>query len=339
MLDNPHGFSTESKLSQTRSSIDALWATRTEGRLAGVAGISIAFAYVVPHSYNGQSIVLVPGRTEFIHKYTETVFDLCRQGYSVYVMDHRGQGLSERLLRDQHKGHVDSFDFYVEDLQRFITEVVQLRETRSPVLMGHSMGGAVAARHLQCYPGVAVAGALLSPMLEINTGAPQALVWPLVERIEALLSPYANEPGYIPGGDGYSETAYKKYGRLNNLTHSEVRLAYLNKQYAECPQIQLGSPTRQWLLQAFAAMETILNDVEKIKVPVSLVASGSDRIVRQGGQNDFLESLRNTGKNEVDSLFVEDAEHELLLEADEYRIPALNHLLGFLKGINEPSQL
>ena len=45
------------------------------------------------------AIVISSGRTECMLKYKEVVFELTKEGYSVYIFDHRGQGFSDRLTR------------------------------------------------------------------------------------------------------------------------------------------------------------------------------------------------------------------------------------------------
>lgn len=334
MLDNPRGFSTEADLTANRVCIESLWQKRVQGCFIGVGQVEIAYAYVVAEQSVKRPIVIAPGRTEFFEKYLEVVFDLHQQGYSVYLLDHRGQGASGRLLSDAHKGHVDNFDDYVLDLQQFMTEILLPREALAPLLLGHSMGGAIVARHVQMYPGVAAAAALCSPMLEINTGAPQAIIRPLIAGIEALFAVLAKEPGYVPGAAGYLELPFMKDGKLNNLTSSEARMSYFNQQYLDQPSWQLGGPTRKWLLSAFEAMDSILSDVAAIKVPLTVLVSGGDRIVREEGARRFLKAVEACGRVSVGSLTLQGAQHELLMESDVYRVPALNHLLNFFESVD-----
>ena len=334
MLDNRRGLSIEAELDRTRPQIDAIWAKRTQGQLVAADGVSIAYAFIEPVERRERAIIIAPGRTEFIDKYAEVAFDLYGQGFAVYVIDHRGQGFSERLLDDPHKGHVADFEHYVSDLHQFVLGVVLPREARAPVLVGHSMGSAIVARFLQCYPDVAAGAVLCSPMFEINTGAPQRIVWPILAKIEALLSSSSKQPGYVPGGVRYEQTQFSKEGQLNNLTSSKVRLEYFNRQYQDNPQVQLGSPTRHWLLQAFEAMAQILAEVDRIQVPVAVMTSGVDRIVREGGVNEFVASLEKLGVAPVPFLRVEGAEHELLMESDTFRLPAMNFMLDFVEAID-----
>ena len=59
------------------------------------------------------------------------------------MIDWRGQGLSERALRNPRKGYVRSFDHYGVDLATFIQEVV-LPDCPPPVFaLAHSMGASI----------------------------------------------------------------------------------------------------------------------------------------------------------------------------------------------------
>ena len=61
-------------------------------------------------------------------------------------MDWRGQGGSERQLRDPRKGHIDDFALYERDFVAFQRDVLR-RIARAPgSASAHSMGGAIALR-------------------------------------------------------------------------------------------------------------------------------------------------------------------------------------------------
>lgn len=70
-------------------------------------------------------IVICPGRIESYVKYAELAYDLVHTGFDVLIIDHRGQGLSGRMLSDTHRGHVDNFSDYVDDLYVFRQQEVQ----------------------------------------------------------------------------------------------------------------------------------------------------------------------------------------------------------------------
>jgi len=52
------------------------------------------------------TVLLFPGRTEYIEKYGRTAAEFAARGYATLVIDWRGQGLSDRLLEDTALGHV-----------------------------------------------------------------------------------------------------------------------------------------------------------------------------------------------------------------------------------------
>lgn len=148
------------------SEVQALWDQRAHrGNFQGLGGVRLAYASVEAPQERA-AVVIVTGRTENILKYQEVIADLVRQGYSAYVYDHRGQGFSERLLPDEpEKGHVRHFEDYVDDLQAFVTQVVNQKPHRRLFLLGHSLGGGIATRHLERYPGTFAAAALSSPCI------------------------------------------------------------------------------------------------------------------------------------------------------------------------------
>ena len=93
---------------------------------------------------------LFPGRSEFIEKYFETVRDLRARGFAVATLDWRGQGLSDRALRNPRKGYVRNFAQYQIDLETFINEVV-LPDCPPPLFaLGQSMGASDSAPRRPC---------------------------------------------------------------------------------------------------------------------------------------------------------------------------------------------
>src|SRR6476619_2338838 len=87
------------------------------------------------------TVVVLTGRGEFIEKYsTEVVGELLGRGFAVIALDWRGQGLSDRMLADRNKGHIDTFATYVADLQLFLDKVVVPVAPRPVLALCHSMG-------------------------------------------------------------------------------------------------------------------------------------------------------------------------------------------------------
>ena len=93
-----------------------------------------------PSKLTRGSIIFSPVRTEFVDKYLETAADFIERGFNVLIVDPRGQGLSDRLLDDKIKSHIEDFWDYVDDLVYAVKELSPSLP-QPHVLMGHSMGG------------------------------------------------------------------------------------------------------------------------------------------------------------------------------------------------------
>ena len=134
-----------------------------DGYMKSADGTRIHYGYVTT-----PAIVISHGFTECMPKYYEMIYYFAKAGYSVYMVEHRGHGFSERSVSDMSMVTVNSFDDYVSDLDMFIREIVMKREGRRPLyLYGHSMGGAIAALYLEKHPEVFTKAVLSSPMIEM----------------------------------------------------------------------------------------------------------------------------------------------------------------------------
>ena len=109
-------------------------------------GVSLRFARWAPPPGRKGTVCLFQGRSEFIEKYFETVRDLRARGFAVATLDWRGQGLSDRALRNPRKGYVRNFAQYQIDLETFINEIV-LPDCPPPLFaLGQSMGATILLR-------------------------------------------------------------------------------------------------------------------------------------------------------------------------------------------------
>src|SRR5262249_3752533 len=90
------------------------------GTLKTSDGVELRYARWAPPPGQKGTVCLFQGRAEFIEKYFETVRDLRTRGFAVATLDWRGQGGSQRALKNPRKGYVRSFDEYHLDLETFI---------------------------------------------------------------------------------------------------------------------------------------------------------------------------------------------------------------------------
>lgn len=328
--DMPYGLILQAQLAaRFAEEVEPLWAQRVKrGDFKGVGDLKLAYASVLVPDARA-AVVIVTGRTENLMKYQEVVADLVRQKYSVYVYDHRGQGFSQRLLPSEpQKGHVEDFEDYVDDLQIFVQQVVKRDPHKKLLLLAHSMGGGVATRHLQRFPGVFAAAALSSPMHQPNakimiSADSSCLYFRLTGWVFS-----ESWAGFKP--KPYSHGPYDE--KINEYTHSPERWAQVLKVEDAHQDVRLGGPTRGWASEACAASDTLLAETAKISAPVLVLQAGADTAVMAEGQNEFCTELqRNTGRacDGGAPHRIEGARHELLIEADSYRISAMSKILDF----------
>ena len=321
-------WTTESELAQSSAAIDANWARGQSLSFTGVAGVHIEAVSVpaVPDTDSAPPILMLPGRTEALVKYRELTLDLNRRGHPVYLMDHRGQGQSGRLLDDPERGHVEAFSHYVDDVLTFIDTQLTGQSERRPVLFAHSMGGCIAGRVLQRRVDAFAAAVLFAPMFEIQTGAIPGWVARTLIRSLAALPVGEGGEGYVPGGGGFADMPFEDGGVINPLTHSEVRFKRLMADYAEFPETRLGSPTRRWFELAQQAMAEAVQDSALVQTPTLLFNAADDPIVGANGQHAFC-----AGNPLIEGpRVVPGARHELLMESDAIRSVVLDEAMAFV---------
>jgi len=270
------------------------------------------------------ALVILGGRTEFIEKYSELIFDLRSLDISIYSYDHRGQGLSQRALQDGHKGHVEDFGEYVEDLNIFLKDIVG-NSYRYVFVLAHSMGGAVTAAFQLKYPGHLDGAILSAPMFGINC-------FPLSPTLAAWVAGSAIVFGfgerYIPGGSPYRDGAPF---HENLFTSSKVRFKINQELIRSDPLVALGAPTNRWLKEALLVAETVVERAGELHIPILLLQSGADKVVSSRAQKLFCGRAA-----ECQLRVIAGARHELLMERDSLRDQAIRLIIDFIleKGTN-----
>ncbi|EGR2783931.1 alpha/beta fold hydrolase [Vibrio parahaemolyticus] len=301
--------------------IAALWQTRQEGFVKGTEKKKIYWCKLTNPEHK-KAVLIVNGRIESSWKYQELFYDLYRQGYDVYSFDHRGQGLSDRLLSDSDMGHVYDFTDYIDDMDVVIKQH-DLKQYQQCFIIAHSMGGAIATRYLQTHPEHPFTGLILSaPMFGIN------LPWylsPIAIPVTQILSAVSPLPRYAPGHKPYFPKPFED----NPLSQSAGRYQWFRNLYTEKPELQVGGPSTRWVWQGLMAAKQCFLLTRQVKVPVLLVQAGNDRIVSNLAQKRFIEKLRKTNPHAA-LLSIEGAQHEILFETDQYRNQALDAIFRFM---------
>lgn len=218
------------------------------------------------------TVLLFPGRTEYIEKYGRAARDLAARGFSTVTIDWRGQGIADRMTKDRLTGHVKAFGDYQKDVRAMVAAARALGAPEPYFLIGHSMGGCIGLRAL--HEGLPVKAASFSaPMWGIKLS-------PALRPTAWLLSSISRHVGFghiYPPGTVGAQTMLADPFDGNLLTKDPDMYAYMQTQLRAHGGLGLGAPSMLWLnealreTRALAAMEspdfaclTHLGDDERI---------------------------------------------------------------------------
>jgi lysophospholipase len=241
------------------------------------------------------SIIVAPGRTEFIEKYFE-----------VFCIDWRGQGLSGREVDNPQKGHLVSFDDPVNDLATAL-KLLADKLPRPHIVLAHSMGGAIVLRALQ------------TRRVEVDGAAFSAPMWGIA-GLTKLAKWYVRFMTSIGAGGQFAPSVEHKWKRenfkKNPVTHDRERHARCQGLITEEPRLALAGPTNGWVAAAAEVTEsfTQAGAFAHLRIPILVATASQEVLVDNAAQDAVVAQLP-----EVKHIIVEGAKHEILMEVDPLR--------------------
>lgn len=299
-------FTSESSLHVKENIIEKAYLQHIEGYFKTSDNYQIYYNIAKVNNEKG-SIVISSGRTEASIKYKELIYDLNKNGYSVYIMDHRGQGFSDReYTKDSQLGYISDFNHYVEDLKTFVDGYVKVDKPKKLFLLGHSMGGAIASLYIEKYVDDFEAIAMTSPMHSANMITP--LLNPLVCKIFEQES--MKNTRYVFGQSSYDEN--DNSFKINILTHSEIRYERMFQAYNKYPKAKLGGASPQWVKEACVYSKQSIDNAKAIKKDILLLSAEEDKIVDISAQKEFCENIGS----KCTFISIKGSFHEMLIEKD-----------------------
>jgi lysophospholipase len=295
----------------------AHWAETSDGKRLRVAHWPLAGAK--------GTVLLFPGRTEYIEKYGTTAAEFASRGLAVMTLDWRGQGLSDRLLLDARVGHVEVFSDYQKDVATLMRAARMFKLPRPYFLMAHSMGGAIGLRAVM--EGMSVqAAAFTAPMLGIYF-APhiRPLAWTL-----SRVMPLIGRGNRLPVGTKIDPYVSSEPFEDNTLTTDSQMFVMMRDQIAAHPELSLGGPSFVWLREALDETKHLSLRAAP-NLPCITFLGSNERIVHVGRVHRRMNTWKG-GKLQI----MQGAEHEILMECPTIRNAALDDMtrlfLGSAKG-------
>ncbi|MBL1431598.1 MAG: alpha/beta hydrolase [Robiginitomaculum sp.] len=252
------------------------------------------------------SILFSPGRTEYIEKYFEFIRQMNAKGLTVAVIDHRGQGLSDRLLADPLLGYVDSFSDFAMDIET-LWPLIEQQMPSPHYLMAHSMGGAIAVDVLR--RGKLKFERLIASAPMMGFAEDSFSMRALVAVFAAIGLKKLQPPG-LSGGGALDPEAAKV------LTSDPVRFDRDLRRCTQQPKLQLGGPTIGWLHAALSLHKSLAkqNGFNKICTPVYFGIAEREALVSNQAIKQACKELPN-----AEFEIYQDSLHEIIQERDEIR--------------------
>jgi lysophospholipase len=267
------------------------------------------------------TVVLLPGRTEYIEKYGRTAAALAEAGYATLSIDFRGQGLADRPLKDKSVGHVGDFAEYQADVDTLFAFAAAEQLPQPWYLLVHSMGGAIGLRAL--IRGVRVRAAVFSaPMWGIVM--PKG-TRPVVQVVSTLSRWFGFAHLRMPTTPVKTLVIEAPFGG-NNLTTDEGMWNYMRRQALAHPDLTLGGPSLGWMKAALregAALAALPSPT----IPAVCAYGSLERIVETAPIHSRMIQWPGGRLDLYDG-----AEHEVLMERPGIREPFVNSAVALFEA-------
>ena len=199
---------------------------------------------------SARTLLIVHGMAEHVRRYEHIARFIVERGWNLVIPDLRGHGRS-----GGEPTHVRDFRDYVLDLQS-VRRHYRLKRRRT-ALLGHSMGGLIALRTAQIFPGCAAALVLMSPLLGLNVAIPPLTF--TTGRVLSMLAP---------------RTRFRSTIDPSALTSNPVVI----QERLQDPPIN-RTVTARWFFAMRASLQAAWSETENVRTPLLLMQSGQDRIV------------------------------------------------------------
>jgi acylglycerol lipase len=235
-------------------------------------------------------VILSHGYAEHSSRYHHFASYLVENGFAVYALDHRGHGRSEG-----ERANVKVFDEYVNDLSRFVNTVRENHPNLKRFLLGHSMGGTIAAQLAIKQPNQVDALLLSSPYLinAVSVPAPLMAVSGIVSRV-------------LPGLPTI---------KLDSKDIS--RDPAVVKSYDTDPLNYRGGTKARFGTELLGAGNYVFSHASTIKLPILIMVGTGDRIASAGGGKKLYSLVGSSDKtlNTYDSYY-----HEILNDVGKEKV-------------------
>jgi acylglycerol lipase len=282
---------------------DAMGAARREEiEVTTADGLRLRGVRAMPAQGRAKAtIVLAHGYGEHIGRYEHVIDAMTAARFGVYAVDQRGYGRS-----DGSRAIVDRFDRYVDDLA-LVTALPKAEHADRPLfVLGHSMGGLVAARYAMRHQAELAGLVLMSPALSLPN-VPSRVEQQML-RLMARVAPETEIPRQGPTG------------RLS--TDLAVDAGFL-----EDPLCYNGRPKAGFAIEIFDAGNDARSRLRELTVPMLAMHGEDDEVIPIAGSHQLNKQASSPDRTLITWPGLR---HELFNEVD--RAEVINVVLSWLNA-------
>lgn len=214
-------------------------------------------------------VVLVHGMGEHCERYDEMAGVLNQAGYAVYSMDLPGHGQSGGK-----RGHIDRFSDYMTAVLGLHQRALAAHPNVPIHLLGHSMGGLIAAQVLLDHQQLFKSGMLSGAAIE-SPQAPQASQLAIMRFLSR----------FVPKMPVMSLEA-------KDISRDPLVVA----KYMEDPLVNKGKLSSRMLAELMASMDDLKDRAAKINIPLFIMHGSGDVMTSPAGSELLHQTISSEDK-------------------------------------------
>ena len=215
------------------------------------------------------AVLLIHGLGEHSGRYVHVADHLTRRGFAVFTLDHYGHGKS-----DGHTGFVERFSVYLDGVDALLEKAKAEHPSLPLFLLGHSMGGLIAATWLLKNTDAVRACVLSGPALKTDQAPPAFLL--ALNRLLSALVPTL--PMIQLDASGVSRDP-------------AVVEAYVND-----PLVFHGKLTARLIAELSATMADTLSRAAEIRTPLIIMHGEQDLLTSPAGSQEMFDGVSSEDK-------------------------------------------
>lgn len=240
-----------------------------EGFFKGVRDAQIYYQGWLPEGDARAVLLVVHGLGEHSGRYGNVVDHFVPLGYAVYALDHIGHGKSEGA-----REFVQGFDDFTETLTIFRKMVTGWQVGKPLFLLGHSMGGLIAAYYLLDHQAHFKGAIISAPAVKVGESVSQSTI-----TLGKILSKLAPKAGVLALD-------------VNGISKDPAVV----QAYVDDPLVFHGKTPARLAAEMLTAMMRVTAEVGKIRLPFIVVQGSLDTLVEPSGAQMLYDQASATDK-------------------------------------------